>query len=429
MSFVHPALSCYNRKRIQRNQSSGGLGGDSMKGSYVNKFFFGIFLLCVFLSSVTLNGCARLKGKDAAMKDPAEPLLISTDADYMFWCGADALIYAYTERDITRYVETEIYWYDVHTGRRVIVGKESDDDNAKATEGQQTEEEGKETGDYFVFPMACTPDGKWLVYLNKGSLRWDESGVRGIGDIWRYEVATGRHEKIAIARDISGFDKGILSPDGKTLFLGKKPMEGVEMPEPRWEIVWSELEDLSSALWFQNSSAVITSYWGRRDRNNDMVIEVVSPRRKTVVFNPEDLNSFSLLYSDKEGRIYVYFWDSEGKRHVARCDVDLEDESVSCEDVFIEGGRKVNDLEVFSDGEFIAFTEDGGRCVKALRAGEERARCITPPIDTLGDYRVTPGRSIKISPDDRWLAFTLLRMDKAGEGIGEDLYIIELNKD
>ncbi|NIR16564.1 MAG: hypothetical protein GWN86_22650, partial [Desulfobacterales bacterium] len=64
---------------------------------------------------------------DEATKDPAKPILVSTDADYMIWCGADALIYAYTERDITRYVETEIYWYDVHTGRKVLVGKESDD--------------------------------------------------------------------------------------------------------------------------------------------------------------------------------------------------------------------------------------------------------------------------------------------------------------
>lgn len=374
-----------------------------------NKISAGTLLLCTALLFIFLNGCAGMKGKGVALKNPGEPVLVSPDTNYMIWCGPDALIYIYTERDVTRYVEDVVYWYDVYTGRRVLIGKE--------------------TEDIHIAPMACTPDGKWLVYLNKGSLRWDESGVNVILDVWRYEVSTGRHEKIAITRDIAGFDKGILSPDGKKLFLGEKPLEEVEMPEPKWEIVWSELQDVSDALWFRDSSAVFTYYWGRRDSNGDMVIEAISPERKTVIFNPDELNDFNLFYSDKRGRIYMYFWNSNEKRHVVRCNVDPEEKSVSCEDVFVEGDHTVEDLEVFSDGEFIAFTEDDGRCVKAIGIGGKKARCITPLIDTLGNYRTPSGMSIRISPDDKWLAFDLIRQDETGEGIGEDLYIIELNKD
>ena len=404
-----------------------------MKRAYKNRIIAGTLLFGAVFLFALLNGCVGLKGKNVVIRNSAEPVLVSTDADYMIWCGADALIYAYDESDYERYFETEIYWYDVHTGRKVMVGKESDDYNnmfpVEATNKQPTEEEGKETGDYFIFPMACTPDGSWLVYLNKGGLRWDESGVNVVLDVWRYEVSTGRHEKIAIARDIAGFDNGILSPDGKTLFLGDKPLEEVEMPEPKWKVVWSEMQDLSSAVWLPDSSAVITSYWGRRDRNDDMVIEVISPKRKTIVFNPDDLNNINLFYSDKQGRIYVYFWDSGEKRHVVRCGVNMEEKDLSCEDLFAEKEREVGNLEVFADGEAIAFTEDDGRCIKAVRIGQERAYCITPLIDTLGNYRISPGRSIKISPDDRWLAFDLIRMNEAGEGVADDLYIIELNKD
>jgi len=403
-------------------------------GLYKNRIIVRIFLPRIVFSLIALNGCAGLyQGEKVAARNTGAPVLVSPDSDHMIWCGNDALIYAYDESDYERYFKTEIYWYDIHTGRKVMVGKEGDDyDNmfpVEATNKQQTEEDGKETGDYFIFPMACTPDGKWFVYLDKGSLRWDESKVKSLLDVWRYEVSTGRHEKIAIARDIAGFDNGILSPDGKKLFLGEKPMEEVEMPEPKWEIVWSELEDLSGAVWFRDSSAVITSYWGRRDRNDDMVVEVVSPERKTVVFNPDELRNFNLFYSDKEGRIYVYFWDKSGKRHIVRCSVYPEEKATSCEDLFVEGDRKVNDLEVFADGEAVAFTEDDGRCIKAVRTGEERAYCITPPIDTLGNYRISPGESIRISHDDRWLAFDLVRQNETGEGIGVDLYIIKLNKD
>jgi hypothetical protein len=378
-----------------------------MKGLYRR-----IFLALLVIPTIALSGCRGLEKHPEGTGEKimaGEPVLVSLYAKYMIWCGPDALIYLYHKASYERYVPTEVYWYDLHTGRKVLVGKD--------------------TGDIYIAPMACAPDGRWLVYMNKKSLRWAKSGVKVISDIWRYEVSTGKHEKIAIARDVATFNEGILSPDGKKLFLGEKPLEGVEMPEPKWEIVWSELDEISGALWFRDSSAVITSYWGRRDSNIDMVIEVIRPQRKTVVINPEDLNDFGPFYSDKEGRIYMYFWDTYEKRHVVRCNVNAEGTGLSCKDVFVEGVRKANDLEVFSDGKRIAFTEDGGNCVKAIRAEGKRAYCITPPIDTLGNYRISAGESIKISPDDRWLAFDLVRQDEAGEGIGIDLYIIEINKD
>ncbi|NIR15039.1 MAG: hypothetical protein GWN86_14290, partial [Desulfobacterales bacterium] len=341
-----------------------------MNCSYVNKLHFGAFLFCILLSFAVLSGCAGLKqGKEVVGINTGDPILVaSLDANRRIWCGTDTLVYIYGERDITRYVEMDVYLYDVHTGRKVLVGKDK--------EG------------YSIVPMACTPDGRWLVYRNTRSFRWEESIEATVMDVWRYETSTGRHEKIAIAYDVASFYDGILSPDGKKLLLGKEHALKVEMPEPKWEIVWTDLKNLSDAVWLPDSSAVLTSYWGRLDGNNDIVIEVVTPERKTVIFNPEELNDFNLFYSDKEGRIYVYFWDIIEERHLARCNVDTEKKDLSCEDIFVEGGRKLEDHEVFSDGEAVAFTEDDGTCVKALRIGEEKARCITPPIDTLGNYKI-----------------------------------------
>lgn len=381
-----------------------------MKGSYKNRIPAVVSQFIIPFLFIALYGCGGLKQeKDVAKKYTGEPILLSRDAYYPLWCGNDALIYILDESTHERYVEEEVYRYDIHTGRRFLVGKGSED--------------------VYIAPMACTPDGKWLVYLNKGSIR------HGVLDIWRYETSTGRHEKIAIAHDVVGFDEGILSPDGKKLFLGKKPDVDIEMPEPKLEIVWSGIgikNEPSGAVWLPDSSAVITSitsYWGRRDRNDDIVIEVLNPQRKTVIFKPDELSSLNLLFSDKQGRIYLYFWDSNGKEHISRCNVAPEEKAISCEDVIVEKDHEVLEFDLFSDNETVAFTKDDDTCVKAMRIGEKKPYCITPPIDKLGHYIFTHKGNIKISPDDKRLAFVLSRLDDAGEWISEDLYMIELKKD
>ena len=399
-----------------------------MKKEYKKRIATRVLLFAVVLLFTLLNGCEGLEdnkdvvtknsdgpilvskdNKDVATKNSDGPILVSKDAEYMIWCGPDALIYIYSTTHPERYVESEVYWYDIKTGRKVLVGKE--------------------TEDIYIAPMACTPDGKWLVYLNKGSHRWDKSKTSVVLDVWRYEVATGRHERIAVAHDIIGFDKGILSPDGKTLFLGEKPPEGIEMPTPKWEVVWSETGH-RGALWLRDSSAVMTTYRGYREPSgsyDNIVIEVLSPERSTVTFDPEELGDFSFLFLDSRERIYLRSWDNSEKKHIVRCNLNPEKKALSCEDLYVYEDREVAGFEIFSDGNAIALAESYGDCIKTSKVGEESS-CVTPPIHTLGDYSISPLTDIKVSPDDGWLAFGLVRRDDAGVQIEDNLFIVELDK-
>lgn len=362
-----------------------------------------VIAVMLLLPIMFSNSYAEESGEKAWV---GEPILVSLNRHGMLWCGSDALIYGYQESSPDRYIESEEYWYDINTRRKVLIGKETDD--------------------FIISSLDCTPDGKWLIYINFRSSRWGESKDAYIQDLWRYEVATGKHEKIAITNEIPNSQVNNISPDSNRIFLGTKPPEEIEMPEPKLEIVWSEIDVSGDVLWTKDSSAVIASKWVQSIGTDNLVIETIEPKRETIVFSLADIQRSALFFLDSKGRIYRYYWVNE-KSRVARCTLNSKEKSFVCEDIFIEGNSKIEDFEIFADGEFIAFTEKNGSCVKAIKVGEDKAHCITPPIDTLGNYRIPPGGSIKVSPDDRWLAFYLVLKGEAGEGVRLDQYIVELS--
>src|SRR3990172_6608089 len=176
-------------------------------------------LLVLSIIHVSVSGCAGLgQPLDEAgtrIKGGKETLIARGVSNYRpFWCGPGAKIVYEVE-------DEGFYIHDLATGRRVKAG----DENAA--------------------PVACTHDGKWVVYRDRNSFRTNDNYPDHrcpVIDLWRHELSTGERQRIAVVCESSvpPFNKGVVSPTEHKLFLSRHPGESVEMPEPVWEVVWSE---------------------------------------------------------------------------------------------------------------------------------------------------------------------------------------------
>ncbi len=113
-----------------------------------------------------------------------EEILIAGDIESVkpFWCGnTDILIF------IKRY--RGILYYDNQSKQSFQIA------------------------DYGNMPIACSPDGKWLVYKDKFNLHYDiEPSNKLAADLWRYEFKTGEKQKFLIATD-NNIGTSLFKPD------------------------------------------------------------------------------------------------------------------------------------------------------------------------------------------------------------------------
>jgi len=273
--------------------------------------------------------------------------------------------------------------------------------------------------DYGNVPLACSPDGKWLVYLDKFSGRYDtESSDETIADLWRYEFKTGLKQKFFVAPD--GYLRTYLfKPDEPhTLFLGTRPTEHIEMPEPKWQVLWSHQENIGYSNWLNDGSAIIGHYVNLKTRKKALVIipQVLGGK---IVYIYHDFSINGSLILDDQDRIYMKISDSNEKYlQIVRCRLNLKKESLSCDPVLYDE-HSVNTFDVFSDNETIIFNIYGEDCIKVKLIGEEEEKCITNMPHETGSHAI-------ISPDNKWVAVTSSYQLK-DERIGlADLHIVEL---
>ncbi|HLC18419.1 MAG TPA: hypothetical protein VJM57_05330 [Thermodesulfobacteriota bacterium] len=343
--------------------------------------FFGTFFFLVFADCYG--------GEKQKSVDTGKELLVAKDIYEArpIWCGQGVLIYTIRKNGV--------YWYNIETGRK-----------AKVAEPGST-------------PLACTPDGEWLVYIDKNSLRHDDGTIeREVIDVWRYEFKTERRQQFAIADygEASSIGDGVLAPKGRRVFLGKQPKARVKMPSPEWDIIWTQ-EKAGLTAWLHDSTAIVRVYSGEgKDR---LFIRVFSPEKN--IFLEQRAKYILRLLTDKQDNVYMQVSNEEFEpdliNEVIRCTVDLKEEKISCvpvlEDFSIKG------FDVFPSGEAFVFMEwrvEG--CVKIARVENSEASCIAK-----GLYH--PGYYLSVSPDDKWLAFVVLS-EKEGDVFTNDLYLIKL---
>lgn len=363
--------------------------------SNIKIFIFKALFFISVLFIVFPAGCAKLRQStdNASIKIKAEKeKLVARDVKDSLWCGeGGALVYV---KDNDR-----VFWYEIETGRNLLV-----------SDGE-------------ILPISCTPDGRWLVYLDKGSRRWYEDDRQiPVFDLRRYEIATGVQQKIsAVYEPVISFDGGLVSPDGSKIFLGKRTAGVEKMPEPVWDVVWSDAGSPAGAAWFSDSSAVVTSYWADGEPNGNLAVEVVSPKRNTVVFHPGDFGEFKILFTDRLNRVYLRVWDGEVRERIVRCSLDIDRPDMTCRPV-LGDSLDIIGFDKFTGGGTFVFTAEGGMCVRVIYAGRNKTDCLTPLLDNLGYFGFGP--VMDISPDDKWLAFQAYRRET--DYSHTDLFVVKL---
>jgi len=375
-----------------------------MKVSYANKFFFGIFLSCMFFSPVALNGCAA--GKSVSESKPkigGKGILVARDLGRgsgvlsVFWCGSDAII-VYNE-------EMGIELVKVPSGERAKVSPNEHD-----------------------HPFNCSPDGKWVVYMDRTTTRPDKEGKTialtfddkpfefdpeldvwpvwegYVADLYRYDVATGKKQRFAVVRsEVPAWE--VVSPDGTKAFLGGRHNSSIDMPEPWWEPLWFSADDpkdwdwnQTETRWLKDSSGVV------RPGHNKLYVELFGKGgwAKRLAVRPEAKDSMFALSVDKNGGIY--FLVSEGPEPqlgrflMYRCKI--EDKELSCQ-VVLNRNSYIISYDILPEGDII-FTESDDNCIRRISPKHIKAECVAG-----GRYHAEIFM-IGISPDGKWLAYETL---------------------
>ncbi len=360
------------------------------------KSFF--FLLAVSFVAFSLLGCAEVNEltKKPKNKETGEEILLGRNIlnEKPLWCGKNNTLVYHTE--------VGLFTYDVKSGEKVKVGN-----------GYQK-------------PIACTPDGKWLIYMNKSSGRYDKlDNSRSNSDLWRYEFKTGRNEKFLIVDESYTLSArgAIFSPKGSKLYFADKPSTTLEMPEPKWEVVWLERES-AGRVWFKKPLALIGDGVGRY-QDGALVIDVISPYKKQFVMDAGFYGAYTLMI-DAQERIYMRTADDNFGRgwQIVRCSVDVDKVAISCESIFkdiMAEGHPSFGFEITKDGDFAVIAKQDDNCVRLRRIGESGGRCITRDDRTVGT-------NVSISPDEKWLVFDRSRHNDE-KLYRSDLYITRFNRD
>ncbi len=272
----------------------------------------------------------------------------------------------------------------------------------------------------------CTPDGKWVLYEENGSSRvykdkWGKSleeliGMDGPGwhghifDIHRFEIATGKQQKLAVVRDDSS---GLVSPDGTMILLGNKHDSDLYIAELEWKKLWLSNEWVyGSTRWLADSSGIATMIW---DNGHSLGIEIFDKENswskeydfEALGFGPKPNRSIHFNTVDKDNRLY--FTAVEGgedyrskKFHFFRCEIKGHKIGCNLTGRFSENGTYINTHELLPSGDFI-FSRDDDNCIRRLKGGQSSTECIAG-LDYSGDTykKIT---LIGASPNGRHIAF------------------------
>lgn len=384
--------------------------------------------IIIILLLLSLSACAGVERKTedtALVKIKAgREILVARNINNILpvWCGeGSSMIYEYYEEGL--------FFYDLDTGKKLKLG------GAEAS------------------PVACTPDGEWIIYADSRDFHWaddDDHNQGTVEELWRYNIATGKKETfITIDGSRNNFGIEKLESGGYRLYPGEKPLKQIEMPEPRWEVAWSLKKKIGGELWFSDFSAIIGNYTisighGSKGWRDALEIEVFKPKRKLITLpQSSDVN---LVVMDRMNRLYIQRRDSKGYGAIIeRCVIDLEGETLSCVPVLgvsrlvdgiesmcprcleipLKENRSIDGFDVLSDNETILYTRSWDTCVHIKRAGGDERECFTTMDHETASL-------LSISPDERWAVFTVhgnVHWEDSSLYGRIDLYAVEIIKE
>lgn len=403
--FVSKSFSSTWRVQSEPDRRKASIIKDEMKTTLKNRTSIVVFLSGLIFFLAAMHGCAGLKEASGITGEGKGEILVARDVANRrpAWCGQKtSLVYSVTDYDESAW--EEVYRYDIEAGRNIKIVDQGS-------------------------PIACTPDGEWLLYRDRSSYRIEkDDSENAVVDLWRYEFKTKRLQRIATASepDLGAIGEGIISPSGRKLYLGREPGESIEMPAPKWETLWSRSK-MHNSVWLSDSSGMVGTYFNWEDRKEHIAIQQFTPEEKLIVLRPPSARPVRSIQVAGRNRIYMRIHsggegvDGHGKDLVFSCDINRSEATLSCVDM-LEIDRNIQDYDLLSDGETMVFMEEGDRCVRVRHKGEKGAPCITAPKYDLGNH-------LTISPDGRWVAFTVFRKRDDGTSYTEDLYVVKLADD
>ncbi|MEW6620495.1 MAG: hypothetical protein AB1422_14360 [bacterium] len=368
-----------------------------------------ILLLSIIILCVNFNSYADEKQISNDQEQNKE-IFIGRFEDYIFaqWCGNNALVVSGRKIGIE--------WIDILSKKTIKIS------SPVIVPPRELWQKGCSYGN--DYPLNCTSDGRWVIYADRKSSRIDkgykppndsdepEDWDGGVIDLYRYDVTTGKTQRFAVVRALGPFEA--VSPDGTKVFLGGKHNSSIEMPEPKWDVVYFKNYDWvqSGALWFLDSSGIVMG------QNDPKSVEVEffgkNGWAKRFELKQFEYEPFSLAV-DKANRIY-FDGVEKGKKKIALYRCSIKNKNLSCEKVL----EQVGNYKVLPNGDIIITeTKD---CIKYITLGQGDGKCIAEK----GDATLIGIRGI--SPDGKWLAF--VREKKIPKGTffekESNLYILKL---
>lgn len=368
----------------------------------------------IFFSSISNIYALENQSHENAYNKSKKETLVARDIGFGFskirWCGNDRLLlYGY---------EKGIKLLDLATGKWTIV----------STDG---------TRDY---PLNCSPDGKWVIYVDWKSIRTDMGRVAvdddekegevewqgDVKDLYRYDVSTGKAEKFATRRDRPE-SADVVSPDGTKAFLGGMHDTPFEMPEPKWEMRWlkSEWAHLDP-IWLADSSGIVTEVFDDRS-NVSLGVEIFGDNGWSKEFIPgRDLYIKGRLgdaIATKNKTIYLRSGESYSERQMGRVryyfyTCDIKQSGLNCKEI-LEFDLRHTDIRfaVLPDGDMV-YKESDDKCIRRFSQSRAKTECILDGSDMGGFYGV--------SPDGRRIAYWR-DLKKPDKSLGYGLYVMDIN--
>lgn len=278
--------------------------------------------------------------------------------------------------------------------------------------------------------IGCSPDGRWVLYVDSKTIRYDPSyeyiegeigGWMGeVVDLYRYEISTGRRERVATVRN--ELPDYAISPDGKKILLGLKHSFSNKMAVPEWKGLWLSNEWYTDDIvWFPDSSGVALE----EQLPNRICVEFFGKDgwAKCFVLGPEvKSDGIDITMIDRENRIYFTGLadpnqPSRSEFLLYRCK--MQEKELSCERM-VELDRMIYSKMAFlPDGDMVFFNHEKN-CISRFSFKRKKAKCIIDNASMTG-----------ISQDGRWLIYDRDKMIRTSDGEfshwQSDLFVRELN--
>jgi len=320
------------------------------------------------------------------------------------WCGSNAFV--------VKKENEGIEWIDILEKKRLKITENKDDRLLDSSLD----------GRWIIYTDSKnSPDAQWKYYNYRKNPKWNPECTI---DVYRYEVDSGKKEKIGVMRTLMPVNV-MLSPDEKKIFLGGQVEDNIEMSEPKWEKLYFKKKDWDAewyAVWFQDSSGIITNE--ENDEHEERIgVEIFGHNGWDKTFKI-GVKSIDSVQTCRDKKFYFRGWvPNEWLLYEGRI---TENKELTY--------KKILEFNIDNDAWYYVVLPEGDIVLWEKR--DKWIRCVSPEqMKTKWVVKVEEwSGNMKVSPDRKWLLFSqeIGQNDEEGRYNGKiqvSHYIVKLKKE